>query len=346
MSIEDCQIMLTLEGCTCAEWTSVAVYDVDLMSFPTGSNPSLPNGQICLNAQPSYKESKWQVSITPATIDGVPTTACIEVVEGDVTLAPIAGCPLTLLQNNDQFWVVGGETPGPYKIRLTHNNCYHATDVDGGDAFKFYLDRGDDFPMMAVDVASWGTYATWAYKPGENGSIYQSAKAVLPTPRQVYVGTEGATYNGRVRVSARAVATGTVTAEIDRMYAWGSYALSLAVALGPMTASITVEGREQGATAGGGVAVEVAGMGTDPTEALEGGATIEGFPEGTYMPPKDIVVQLPWERTFTLPDGERLDITVGGGVGARGNPGYNCKGRAMVEYVQLSILGGIFLIVP
>jgi hypothetical protein len=153
-------LSLSLQYCGCPKTANVMVYDVDLEASPTGSNPSLPAGQICLNAQDTYRRTTWRAIVQPATVDDVPVTASVQTLTGDISLESKDGSSLSALKHADEFWVVGNgpeAQAGAYSIKLTCNSCAHAIDIDGDYCTKFvYVVNSNTVPT--VRQSSQGAY--------------------------------------------------------------------------------------------------------------------------------------------------------------------------------------------
>jgi hypothetical protein len=321
------------------------IYEVHFGPVSAGNNPDLPAGRICVNAQPQYKKAKYRV--TQVLPDG---SARVTVAPGssvtDITFEGINGANVNALVSGDEFWAIGNEQYGDYALKLVHNSCSDAQEIKGDSAFKFCIYRGDTIPWLEAKIASWGTYETWDYKDGHYVNYSQSHQA--SNVKNVYIFTEGGDYEGNVKVSARAVATGTVEGEIQRVDAFGDIAGSISVSMGAFTATLIVPGQQDGAAAGGGVVLQVGALPPDPADTLTGQTEVQRFGSGTYkrLLPEDVAAEWPWTRTFSLPNGPHLVIGIGAAAGASGNPAYRCKGRARTSNVQVNVLGGTYEIVP
>jgi len=173
-------LTLALQGCTCVKQTNVAVYDVDLEATATGSNPSLPSGRICLNAQSSYRRTAWRAKVMPSYLNGYPVTASIQRLSGSVSLESKDGSNLNALEYDDEFWVVGNgpeAQAGTYSIKLTCNSCTNATDVDGNYCTKFvYVVNTATAP--AVRQSSLGTYTDTSA-----GGDHDGGRGIVQWPR-------------------------------------------------------------------------------------------------------------------------------------------------------------------
>jgi hypothetical protein len=339
-------------GRTHPECTDVSVhfkiYEVHFHAVSAGNVPDLPPGRICVNAQSQYKRARYRV--TQVLPDG---TARVAVAPGssvtDITFEGINGANVNALVSGDEFWAVGDEQVGSYLLKLTHNDCAEAQETQGDSAFKFCIYRGDTIPFLEAKIASYGTYETWAYKDGHYVNYGQGQQA--SNVKSVYIFTEGGDYEGNVRVNARAVATGTVEGEIRRVDAFGDIAGSISVSMGAFTATLNVPGQQDGATAGGGVVLQIGALGADVAVTQTGQTEVQAF--GAYATykqldpnPADVDTEISWARTFSLPNGPHLVIGIGAAAGASGNPAYKCKGRARTSNVQVNVVGGTYEIVP